>query len=50
MKHCWCPPRLQAALQIVRQDLIGMEEELLKMLFPTGCGAARGYASAEKQP
>jgi predicted amidohydrolase YtcJ len=45
------PEGYQPPLQIVRQDLIGMEEELLKMLFPRRpVERHAGSPPAEKQP
>ena len=45
------PETYKPPLQIVRQDLIGMDEELLKMLFPhRPAEQHRASPSAEKQP
>jgi hypothetical protein len=45
------PEAYKPPLQMVRQDLMGMEEELLKMLFPRRpLGQRADPAPAEKQP
>jgi hypothetical protein len=44
------PEGYKPPLQIVRQDLIGMDEELLKMLFPHRPAEQHAATSAEKQP
>jgi hypothetical protein len=45
------PEGFKPPLQLVRQDLIGMDEELLKMLFPRRPLERRGATPpAEKQP
>jgi len=45
------PEDYKPPLQIVRQDLVGMDEELLKMLFPRRPVEHRAATpSAEKQP
>jgi hypothetical protein len=45
------PEAYRPPLQIVRQDLIGLDDELLKMLFPRRPLEQRGAAPpAEKQP
>ena len=44
------PEDYKPPLQIVRQDLLAMEEELLKMLFPHRPAEHAATPAAEKQP
>src|SRR5260370_27799448 len=45
------PEGYQPPLQLVRHDLVGMDEEMLKMLFPRRPGDQHAAATpAEKQP
>jgi hypothetical protein len=44
------PEGYKPPLQIVRQDLIGIDEELLKMLFPHRPAEQHARPPAEKQP